>query len=162
MPTKDELQDQERWRIRRIFLTMDRNRDYLLREVARVTGYTQTDLRRRIKCGSLQATDRRDVWFVSWPEIASLALQRWSIPVIEENLDADAATVLPPLVRARRLTAMLPGYQVGMLESLARREGITVDACLANHLLDLAAYHADEMNQEMPGFVDAMRWPDEG
>ena len=87
-------------------------------------------------------------------------MQQWPITAIEGELGAIAPDLLPPLLLTRKLTVTLPGYQVEMLQRLARRRGITVDDFLADHLLDLAGGVAEQMERTLPGFIEAMRFPD--
>ena len=87
-------------------------------------------------------------------------MQRWSIVVIEGELGERAPELLPPLLITRKLTLTLPGYQVEMLQRLARRRRVTIDAFLTDHLLDLAGSVAEGMERAVPGFIEAMRFPD--
>ena len=87
-------------------------------------------------------------------------MQRWSISVILGELGERASELLPPLLLTRKLTVTLPSYQVEMLQRLARRKRMKTDAFLADHLLDLAGSVAEEMERSVPGFMEAMRFPD--
>ena len=139
---------------------MDR-REYALSDVARAVGMSQREIVRRVKAGEMEARERRGQYFVPWPEIGSLAMEKWSLAVIASELGERAKDTLPPLVQPRQFVTLLPVYQVEMIFRLARRAGTTPDAFLANHLLDMAASEAEAMERELPGFIDAMRWPDE-
>jgi hypothetical protein len=146
--------------IRRIFIVLRRNAEYLLSDVSHFTGMPRHQIRKRIKSGEIAARQQRGVHFIRWPEIATLAMQRWSIAVIEGELGERASELLPPLLLTRNITLTLPSYQIEMLHRIARRKGMAIDAFLADHLLDLAATVADEMEPSVPGFIEAMRFPD--
>jgi len=146
--------------IRRIFIALSRDDEYLLSDVSRFTGTPRRQIRMRIKSGEIVARREGGVHFIRWPEIATLAMQRWSISVIESELGERSSELLPPLLLTRKLTMALPGYQVEMLQRLARRKRMTIDAFLADHLLDLAGSVAEEIDRTLPGFIEAMRFPD--
>lgn len=147
--------------IREIFLSMDRSAEYRLSPVARVIGMSQREILRRIQAGEIEAREQRGQYLVAWPEIASLAIVKWSLAVITSELGERAKDALPPLVQPRQFVTLLPACQVEMIYRLARRAGTTPDSFLSNHLLDLAASEAETIERELPGFIDAMRWPDE-
>ena len=142
-------------------MLMPRDTEYLLSEVSRATGMPRHQIRKRIRAGEIAAREQRGVYFIPWSEVATLAMQRWSIGVIEIDLGERARELLPPLLLTRKIILSLPAYQVEMLQRLAHRKAMPVDAFVAEHLLDLAATVAEEMEAVVPGFAAAMRWPDE-
>jgi hypothetical protein len=84
----------------------------------------------------------------------------WSQEVVEEALGADLAAVLPELLRLTELEVRIPRMELVMLEQLAVRDGETVDAVLARELRDLVSVHADWLSLEVPGFAEALAWPE--
>ncbi len=45
------------------------------------------------------------------------------------------------------------------MESLAARDGKSVDTILARELLDVVSAHSDYLATAIPGFTAALRWP---
>jgi hypothetical protein len=71
-----------------------------------------------------------------------------------------ASRVLPPMLGPTAFKAVLPDYQVRMIEALAAREGIEAGTFLQLHLLDLAsACDLATMERAIPGFVEALQFP---
>ena len=52
--------------------------------------------------------------------------------------------------------------EVVALGRLAARDGKSVDAVLARELLDLVSVHSPWLGREVPGFIEALAWPDAG
>jgi hypothetical protein len=96
-----------------------------------------------------------------WPEVASLAVEKWGLAAIAYVLGNRTDEALPQLVRPCAIVVSLPAFQVEMLVRLARRGRKSLDAFLSSHLLDLAGSIAETIEAELPGFTAAMRWPDE-
>jgi hypothetical protein len=80
--------------------------------------------------------------------------------VIEDALDREATSVMPDLVRLAELCVEIPRYQTVMLSKLAERDNTSVDELLSRHLLDLAGAEVDWLNETIPQFTLAMRWPE--
>jgi hypothetical protein len=80
--------------------------------------------------------------------------------VIENALGSEAASVIPELLRLAELRVAIPRYQMVMLSKLAEREKISVDELLSRHLLDLAGAENDWLNETIPQFNWATRWPE--
>jgi hypothetical protein len=49
-----------------------------------------------------------------------------------------------------------------MLASLAAREHSDAGDYLSRHLLDLAPCESEFLSSEIPGFLEAVRWPEAG
>ena len=81
--------------------------------------------------------------------------------LIVEHLGADVERGVPESVRPCPVTFHLPSYQVAVIEALARRNGVDADTFLSDHLLDLAASHAEELAEEIPDLAAAIAFPDE-
>lgn len=99
---------------------------------------------------------------IQWSELASYALTRWSVMEIHDALGEEAHRVLPTLFRPIELKSLrLPAYQVRLIESLAKHEGVTVEAFIYASLLHLeTACDPDEIERLLPGFKEAMEFPD--
>jgi hypothetical protein len=80
--------------------------------------------------------------------------------VIEHALDRAVTSVMPELVRLAELRVTIPRYQTVMLSKLAERENTSIDELLSRHLLDLASAEVDWLNETIPQFTLAMRWPE--
>ena len=99
---------------------------------------------------------------VKWNDLASAAMLRWNVMQIHDALGEDANRVLPRLLRPVELkTIRLPEYQVRMLETLAQDAGVSVDEFVFASLLALeTAGSPDEIEKLLPGFKEAMAFPD--
>lgn len=83
---------------------------------------------------------------------------------IHDALGSDASGVLPRLLRPIELKSLrLPEYLIRLLEALATKEGVTVEDYLYTAMLDLEVA-ADPVVLEtlLPGFTEAIRFPDAG
>lgn len=99
---------------------------------------------------------------IEWSELASAAMQRWTVVQIHDALGEEANRVLPRLFRPVELKALrLPEYQVRLLETLAQDRGVTVEEYVYEALLDLeVAGNPDELERLLPGFKEAIAFPD--
>jgi hypothetical protein len=84
----------------------------------------------------------------------------WSQEVVEEALGAELAEALPELLRLTELEVRIPRMEVVALERLAALDGETVSAVLARELRDLVSVHSEWLSQEVPGFAEALAWPE--
>jgi hypothetical protein len=151
---------QRHYRIRSIFLA--RRESYGVREAARLTGRKYDDIRRAIRDGEIEAvaTSPND-WRIPWVSLAAIAVDMWGIEAIELELGPKQTSfVLPPLVRMANITLRLPRYQVAMLEVLARRPDMNVNSIVADALLPIAEERIGEMELIIPGFAEAIHFPE--
>jgi len=153
---------ERRYRIRRIFL--NRQDWYMPRLVTRLTGILPARVRAMIETGELEAVPAEKPWDKSWrirwPQLAALALDIWPIEVIEQELGEEAAQVLPPLVRTIPGSMRLPRYLVAMLQTLEKRDGIAPSRRIADALALIAEEYAASLEEEIPGFREAMNFPE--
>jgi len=86
---------------------------------------------------------------------------RWSVMEIHDALDKEAHRVLPRLLRPVELKSVrLPEYQVRLLETLAQRAGVSVEAYVYNALLSVeTAASPDAIERVLPGFCEAVHFP---
>jgi hypothetical protein len=153
--------------IREIFLR--RRAEYTTREAASLLRLGLGDVLNLIESGTLHAEvkrKRRQLGgprhaLLSWDEVASAALLRWTIVQIHDALGADANRVLPRLFRPAELKRVrLPEYMVRLLETLAQNAGVSLDDYVYSTLLSLeVAADADTMEKLLPGFSEAIRFP---
>ena len=156
--------------IREIFLR--RQREYTAQEAARLLRLTlgeflswkddgRLDVQRRRKRRQLGGPRHP---LVSWEELASAATVRWTVMQIHDALGSDANGVLPHLLRPIELKSLrLPEYLVRLLESLATNEGVSVEEYLYTSMLQLeVAADPGTLESLLPGFTEAMRFPDAG
>jgi len=58
------------------------------------------------------------------------------------------------------LEVRIPRLEVVTLERLAAVKSETVSTVLARELRDLVSVHSEWLSQEVPGFAEALFWPD--
>jgi len=73
---------------------------------------------------------------------------------------AEVADAIPELLRLTELEVRIPRLEVLALERVAMRDGRSVDAVLARELLDFASAEAEWLDREIPGFLEALAWPE--
>jgi len=133
---------------------------YSVAEAARLLEMDWRDVRGWMEAGELEGVDTDAGLAVPWAELVSFGMDFWSQEVVEEALGADLAAVLPELLRLTELEVRIPRMEVVTLERLAARDGEAVDAVLARELRDLVSVHAEWLSREVPGFAEALAWPD--
>jgi len=143
--------------IRQIFL--DPAESYSLADVARLTGFSATALRREARRGWRDACKQHGCWRFTWRQLVSLALEQWTLADIFDALGADAQQVLPPLLTLRPITVRLPEYVVRALETLATARGTTVDHYLYGELIDFASTASMSVGLTIPGYRQAYLFP---
>ncbi|HYO75219.1 MAG TPA: hypothetical protein VE010_02050, partial [Thermoanaerobaculia bacterium] len=58
------------------------------------------------------------------------------------------------------LEVRIPRMEVVALERLAALDGETVSTVLARELRDLVSVHSEWLSREVPGFAEALAWPE--
>lgn len=147
-----------RERVREVFLRPQQS--YTPAEAAELLGWTITEIDRAIREGDLEATRTCSGRHVAWQEVAAMITAQHPQAVIEHALDRAVTSVMPELVRLAELRVTIPRYQTVMLSKLAERENTSIDELLSRHLLDLASAEVDWLNETIPQFTLAMRWPE--
>ena len=133
---------------------------YPLPEAAALLGTSVEDLRGWMEAGEIEGLAVDGGVVVPWEELVSFGMDFWSQEVVEEALGRDAAEVIPELLRLVDLEVRIPRMQVVTLERLAAMDGVTVSAVLARELRDLVSVHAEWLSAEVPGFAEALHWPE--
>lgn len=154
--------------IREIFLR--RRIEYTMREAAALLRLTLGDFLGWVDSGVLNVETRtrrkqlggRRHAIIRWNELASAAMLRWSVMQIHDALGKEANATLPRLLRPIELKGVrLPEYLIRLLETFAQHAGVSVEAYLCTILLALEAEaNPEEMEQLLPGFIEAVRFPD--
>jgi len=87
---------------------------------------------------------------------------RWTVMEIHDALGEAANTTLPRLLWPVELKGVrLPEYLIRLLELLAERQRTTVEEYVYTSLLGLETeMSAEEIERLLPGFGEAMRFPD--
>lgn len=133
---------------------------YSLAEAAELLEVRLAALLGFIDAGELEPVHGDKGAVLPWAEVVSFAVDFWSQDAVETALGADVDEVLPELVRLTDLEVRLPRMQVVTLERLAARSSLTVDTTLSRELRDLASAHSDWLAAEVPGFAEALAWPE--
>ena len=145
-------------RIRSIFL--HEQPSVSIADAATLLGWSRVEMNRAIAAGEIETTTTCSGKAVRIEEVVVQAMELWPLETIEAALGKDAALVLPPALRTRKVVAYLPGYQVQMLEHFASKQQTTIGHLIANQLEDLAAEHVDELSVRIAGFAEAIEWPE--
>ena len=144
--------------IRRLFLHP--HPTYPLPEAAALLGTSIEDLRGWVEAGEIEGVAEGGGVVVPWAELVSFGMDFWSQDVVEEALGSDVAGVIPELLRLVDLEVRIPRMQVVTLERLAAMGGVTVSVVLARELRDLVSVHSEWLSEEVPGFAEALHWPE--
>ena len=144
--------------IRSLFLTP--RPTYPIADAAALLGMGWRDMRAWLESGELEGVETDAGLVLPWGELVSFAMDFWSQESVEEALGDDVAAAIPELVRLMDLQVRLPRFEVAALERVAAREGKTVNALLARELLDFASAHVTWLAGEIPGFTEALAWPE--
>lgn len=153
--------------IRAIFLK--RRREYTTRDAANLLRLNVGELLALIESGMLHAERKRKrrqlggrrYVLVSWEELASAAMLRWTVMQIADALGKDVDRALPRLLHPVQLDGVrLPRYQIELIERLANNRGVTVEEFIYTALLgvETAQSHA-EIERVLPGFTEAIQFP---
>ena len=133
---------------------------YPLPVAAALLGMDEGEVRGWVDVGELAAVEGRGALRIPWSELVSFGMDLWSQEVVEEALGADAARVIPELVRLTELEVRIPRMEVVALERVAARDGQSVDRVLARELLDFVSASSAWLDREVPGMLAALAWPE--
>jgi hypothetical protein len=145
-------------RIRAIFLHHESR--VTIADAADMLGWSRAEMNAAISNGELEVVETCSGKRVELRELATHALQQWPLTAIEEALGRDAALILPPALRTRKLTVRLPQYQIGTLQALAEEGRESVDAMLTRMFEELADGNHERLAGVIPGLAEAIAWPD--
>ena len=147
-------------RIRAIFLHHEAR--VTIAEAAGVLGWSRAEMNAAIRNGEIEVVGTCSGKRIELRELAACALQRCPLTAIEEALGRDAALILPPALRTRRLTVRLPQYQISALQVLAEDGRESVDVMLTRMFEELTDLHHQRLSRLIPGLAEAFAWPDAG
>lgn len=147
-----------RERVRKVFLRPQQF--YSPGEAAELLGWSIGEMDAAIREGDLEVTRTCSGHHVQWQEVAAMITAQHPQAIIEKALAREVTSVMPELVRLAELRVEIPRYQTVMLTKLAERENISMDEFLSRHLLDLAGAESIWLNDAIPQFSAAMRWPE--
>ena len=133
---------------------------YTIGEAAALLEMEWRELRGWMDAGEVEGTETDEGLVLPWGELVSFGMDFWSQEVVEEALGAEVAEALPELLRLTELEVRIPRMEVVTLERLAARDGETVSTVLARELRDLVSVHSAWLSQEVPGFAEALAWPE--
>jgi hypothetical protein len=131
-----------------------------LAEAAGLLGWPLRRMTAAIASGEVDLLTETDTQWIAREELMAKALETWPPEVIEQALGADAASILPEGRRLDDLHTPLPRYQIAMLRYFAHLHQTTVGDILARELEDVASANAEELAAALPGFAEALDWPD--
>jgi hypothetical protein len=94
-------------------------------------------------------------------ELASYVSYRWPIYVIEKALGREAALILPPALRTRKLMVRLPLFHIQLLEVLASEAKQSVTKFLELEIEERAGNEKERLAGIITGIVEAYYWPHE-
>ena len=144
-------------RIRTIFL---HPRPYVsIGEAAWILGWPAEEMERAIVTRDIEVTATCSGREIAVEEVLAKVRALWPVEVIEEALGAQAARVLPPGLRTRRVILRLPCYQAAMLDYLAAQQQTTMGHLLWFQLDELGSEQLEELSVAIPGFAEAFAWP---
>ncbi|HYO74859.1 MAG TPA: hypothetical protein VE010_00235 [Thermoanaerobaculia bacterium] len=133
---------------------------YAIGEAATLLEMDWRDLRGWMESGEVEGIETDEGLMLPWGELVSFGMEFWSQEVVEEALGAELAEALPELLRLTDLEVRIPRWEVVALERLAALDGETVSAVLARELRDLVSVHSEWLSQQVPGFAEALAWPE--
>jgi hypothetical protein len=133
---------------------------YAIGEAAALLEMDWRDLRGWMETGEVEGIETDARLVLPWAELVSFGMDFWSQEVVEEALGAELAEALPELLRLTDLEVRVPRMEVAALERLAALDGETVSTVLARELRDLVSVHSEWLSQEVPGFAEALAWPE--
>jgi hypothetical protein len=133
---------------------------YPVGETASLLDVGWRDVRGWIESGELAAVDTEAGLVVPWAELVSLGMERWSQAVVEEALGDDLPLALPELVRLSELRLRVRRLDIVALEQLAASGHESVSQLVSRELRDLLSAHSEWLATSVPGFAEALAWPE--
>ena len=129
---------------------------------ARLLGWTRAQMNEAIDAAEINVIGMCDgKTMVELRELASYAAHEWPLHVIEKALGREAALILPPGLRTRKLTVRLPLCHIQLLEVLAGEAHQSVTKYLELMFDELAGNEKERLAAVVPGIVEAYHWPHE-
>jgi len=107
----------------------------------------------------------RGTTIIRWEDVAHLALEEWTPRMVQAALQDRAKDIIPPLNQHCLIRISLPVYLIRYLDYRARQASTNrlprnasdiIEALLHN---DADAGEAPSIDMDIPGFVQALRYP---
>jgi hypothetical protein len=157
------LTSAKRWHLRRVFL--QKRSGYSPTEAAKELGIPRKRIVAMIEGQEIDA-DTSVTYRLPWLSVATLAMDKWTVTDLIEALGKEASSVVPLLLfPSKPFQVTLPLYLSRLLEYLAAKQDVTVDACLAGLLrdivLELVEPSGPQIEKAIPGFHAAFLFPEE-
>lgn len=134
---------------------------YARADVVRLTGVSDAQLDIAIATGALEV-EQNDVGtsVIPWDDVAALALEDWTLRMIEAALGEDAVRVIPPLNQHHVIPITLPAHLIRLVDHLARQAPPRNASDIIERILhDHANTDALALDVEIPGFRQALQYP---
>jgi hypothetical protein len=144
--------------IRSLFLAPQSG--YSTTDAAALLGMDRRTVRDWFESGEIEAVDTSHGVMLPWSEVVAIAIETWSQETIEEALGDDLARAIPELLRLADLHVRIPRFELLALEHLAARESSSIDTFLTGEFLGLVSAHSDWLGTIIPGFAEALAWPE--
>jgi hypothetical protein len=134
---------------------------YARTDVLRLIGISDAQLDAAIANGTIQVeANDRGTSVVPWEDVAALALEDWTLRMIEAALGDDALTVIPPLNQHHVIPVALPAHLIRFVDHLARQAPARNASDIIERILhDHANIDALALDVEIPGFRQALLYP---
>jgi hypothetical protein len=145
-------------RIRSIFL--HRRPHVSIAEATALLGWTREERTAATAADEIEITATSFGKWIRREELMAKALELWSPEAIAETVIPDADHAIPSTVRLTNLHVRIPRHHVAMLELFAERDHTTVSHVLIRELDGIASANSEELSWTIPGFADALEWPD--
>ena len=145
-------------RIRTIFL--HHRQHVTIAEAEDMLGWTRAEMNAAIKNDDIEPVSTCSGKMIELRDLAVKALDLWSLAAVEEALGRDAALIMPPALRTRKLTLRIPQYQIAALKILASERNESVDTMIERMLQELVWTEEERLAPRIPGLAEASRWPE--
>lgn len=127
---------------------------------AKLLGWTRAQMTEAIDAEEITVIDTcGGKTMIELRELASYAAHEWPIHVIEKALGREAALILPPGLRTRKLSVRLPSAHIQVLEVLAGEARQSVTKFLELGIDERAGNEKERLASLIPGLVEAYYWP---
>lgn len=139
---------------------------YTNAEVMRLLGLNETEFERCVKqlVFGPEPNDR-GATVIRWEDVAHLGLEQWTPRMVQAALGNRASEIIPPLNQHVLIRVSLPVYLIRYLDYRARQESVDFTPRNASDIIEALLHNdadsgeAQTIDMEIPGFVQALRYP---
>jgi hypothetical protein len=134
---------------------------YARTDVLRLIGISDAQLDDAIANGTIHVEPNdRGTSVVPWDDVAALALEEWTLRMIEAALGEDALSVIPPLNQHHVIPVTLPAHLIRFVGLLARQAPARNASDIIERILhDHANTNPLAIDVEIHGFRQALQYP---